>query len=157
MAEARLSAVFKDREYKVLQKIKAKELEGSHYEPLFPYFKNWENCYRVVLADLQRWKTEPVLCILLPHSEKTIWLRYARKNHSYLPCKIGRNIYSEVTDFAGKFSKGQDVNIKDYLQNKANFFILKITATATALLEMRHSAFKLHDKSVVYTRYRYKR
>lgn len=32
--------LFKDREYEVIDSVKAKDLEGKKYEPLFPYFEN---------------------------------------------------------------------------------------------------------------------
>ena len=106
LAEARLSAVFKDREYKVLQKIKAKELEGSHYEPLFPYFKNWENCYRVVLADFVTVEDGTGVVHIAPaFGEDDLALGTREKNHSYLPCKIGRNIYSGSNGFRRKIFK----------------------------------------------------
>ncbi|MEK7171705.1 MAG: class I tRNA ligase family protein, partial [Patescibacteria group bacterium] len=123
LAEARLSAVFKDREYKVLQKIKAKELEGSHYEPLFPYFKNWENCYRVVLADFVTVEDGTGVVHIAPaFGEDDLALGTREKITPICHVKLDGTFIPEVTDFAGKFSKGQDVNIKDYLQNKGKLF-----------------------------------
>ncbi len=51
VAKERLQEVFKDKEFSVLQKVDVKDLVGLEYEPLFPYFKDTENAFRVVLGD----------------------------------------------------------------------------------------------------------
>jgi isoleucyl-tRNA synthetase len=55
LAEARLDAIFpskkgKPKPYEVIARVRAKDLVGRSYEPLFPYFKDQENAF-VVLAD----------------------------------------------------------------------------------------------------------
>jgi len=51
VAKERLQEVFEGKEYSVLQKVDKKNLIGLEYEPLFPYFANTENAFRVVSAD----------------------------------------------------------------------------------------------------------
>lgn len=50
LAEARLGAYYKkENEYEVLKKFQGSELAGLTYEPLFDYFKDNENSFRVLL------------------------------------------------------------------------------------------------------------
>ncbi len=51
LAEARLSAVFKKAEsYDIVDTFKGSALLGLRYEPIFPYYQDWENAF-VVLND----------------------------------------------------------------------------------------------------------
>ncbi|MDO4528094.1 MAG: isoleucine--tRNA ligase, partial [bacterium] len=51
LAEARLSAVFKKADtYDIIDTFKGDALLGLHYEPIFPYYKDWANAF-VVLND----------------------------------------------------------------------------------------------------------
>ncbi len=52
LAEARLPAYYKDESgYKIIWRKKGAELEGMGYEPLFPYFKDAPNAFRVFTGD----------------------------------------------------------------------------------------------------------
>ncbi len=52
LAKSRLSAVFgEEDEYEIVASYQGKDLEGLSYEPLFPYFKETENAFRVVTAE----------------------------------------------------------------------------------------------------------
>lgn len=44
-------AVFKGKEFAVIEEFAGDKLVGSAYEPLFPFFKEHENAFRVVAAD----------------------------------------------------------------------------------------------------------
>ncbi len=50
LAKARLSAYYKKpEEYTILHECKGRDLEGLHYEPIFPYFKETPNAFRVLV------------------------------------------------------------------------------------------------------------
>lgn len=51
VAKDRSEAVLKGKNFKVVKEIKGSELVGLSYEPLFPYFKDTPNAFRVVSAD----------------------------------------------------------------------------------------------------------
>jgi isoleucyl-tRNA synthetase len=51
LAKDRLESVFKDKVFTVEKEFKGNELAGLEYEPLFPYFKDTPNAFRVVVAD----------------------------------------------------------------------------------------------------------
>ncbi|MBU0597016.1 isoleucine--tRNA ligase [Patescibacteria group bacterium] len=48
VAKKRVQDVFKDKEFKVIEQMKGNKLIGLEYEPLFPYFADTENAFRVV-------------------------------------------------------------------------------------------------------------
>jgi isoleucyl-tRNA synthetase len=51
VAKDLLLANFEGREFEVVSNVTGKDLVGLSYEPLFPYFKDTENAFRVVSAD----------------------------------------------------------------------------------------------------------
>ncbi|MBI4995215.1 class I tRNA ligase family protein [Candidatus Peregrinibacteria bacterium] len=123
LARSRLDAVFKDKKYKIIKKIKAKELEGNHYEPLFDYFADWKDAYRAVLADFVTVENGTGVVHIAPaFGEDDLQLGLREKITPICHVTLAGIFIPEVTDFAGKFAKGQDLNIKDYLQNVDKLF-----------------------------------
>ncbi|MCC6711492.1 MAG: isoleucine--tRNA ligase [Candidatus Pacebacteria bacterium] len=51
LAESRLKEIFGEDGYEVVSKFQGQELEGLSYEPLFPYYAETENAFRVVAAE----------------------------------------------------------------------------------------------------------
>lgn len=53
IAEKRVKDVFKNKEYKVIEQVAVKDLEGKEYIPPFKYFENKrsDGCFKVVFAD----------------------------------------------------------------------------------------------------------
>jgi isoleucyl-tRNA synthetase len=52
LAKDLLEKFYKSKEeYKITKEVKGKELEGIQYEPLFPYFKNNPNSFKILIAD----------------------------------------------------------------------------------------------------------
>jgi isoleucyl-tRNA synthetase len=51
VARDQLAEVFEGKEYDEVSAVVNTELTGSAYEPLFPYFKDHENAFRIVTAD----------------------------------------------------------------------------------------------------------
>jgi len=51
VAKGRLESIFKDKNYTVVGEKFGADLIGLEYEPLFPYFTNTKNAFRVVTAD----------------------------------------------------------------------------------------------------------
>ena len=50
-AKDRLEAVMKSKNYEIVKNLKGADLDGLTYEPLFSYFKDTENAFRIVSAD----------------------------------------------------------------------------------------------------------
>ncbi|MBD3282470.1 MAG: isoleucine--tRNA ligase [Candidatus Portnoybacteria bacterium] len=56
LVKENLEEIFEDKEYRTIEEIEPKQLEGKRYKPLFPYFKNKdiknkENLYTIQSAD----------------------------------------------------------------------------------------------------------
>jgi len=51
LADALVKEVLKDIEFDEIEKFRGSELVGSTYEPIFPFFKDHENAFRVVAVD----------------------------------------------------------------------------------------------------------
>lgn len=51
IAKDRIKDVAKNKEYKIKKEFTGRDLVGLEYEPLFPYFKNTENAFRIVAGD----------------------------------------------------------------------------------------------------------
>lgn len=51
LAKDRSEQVLKDKNFEVVKNLKGADLDGLTYEPLFSYFKDTENAFRVVSAD----------------------------------------------------------------------------------------------------------
>lgn len=50
VAKDRLEAVFKEEKYEIIKELIGDKLIGLEYEPLFPYFADTENAFRIVTA-----------------------------------------------------------------------------------------------------------
>ncbi len=51
LAKELVNAVIDNKVYQVLEEVTGAALQGVEYEPLFPYFKDTENAFRIVAAD----------------------------------------------------------------------------------------------------------
>lgn len=123
LAKEQVSAVFKDKQYEILKTIKAKELEGSHYEPLFPYYKNRHDCYRIVLADFVSIEDGTGVVHIAPaFGEDDLNVGMREKVEPICHVKGDGTFKDEVVEWAGKFTKSQDSNIKDHLDREGKLF-----------------------------------
>ncbi len=131
-AKERLGEVFKSQEkdeYLVESTLKGSDLVGLEYEPLFPYFKDTENAFRVVTADFVSTEDGTGVVHIAPafgeddyqigEREKTGWVQHVTMEGKFI---------EEVTDFAGQEVKSKedptktDVDIIKYLAGKGLLF-----------------------------------
>src|SRR3989344_481825 len=102
VAKERLQEVFKEKEFEVVQKINNQDLVGLEYEPLFPYFANTENAFKVVSADFVTVENGTGIVHIAPafgnddyevgQKEKIGWVQHVTMDGLFT---------NEVTDFAG--------------------------------------------------------
>jgi isoleucyl-tRNA synthetase len=108
--------------------MKGKDLVGLEYEPLFPYYKDMDspgikNAWKVISANFV--STEEgtgVVHTAGGYGEDD--LQAVKKHNIPVVQHVGMDgiFKEEVTDFAGKFVKGQDQNIAEYLEKKDLLF-----------------------------------
>ena len=51
LSKDRVEIIFKDKDYKLIETFKGSDLVGLEYEPLFPYYQDTPNAFRVVAGD----------------------------------------------------------------------------------------------------------
>jgi isoleucyl-tRNA synthetase len=110
------------------EEMKGKDLLGMRYEPLFPYYENAdlegiENTWQVISGDFVTTEDGTgIVHIAGGFGEDD--MQAVQKNNIPIIQHVGMdgNFKPEVTDFAGKFVKGQDQNIAAYLDEKGLLF-----------------------------------
>jgi isoleucyl-tRNA synthetase len=126
VAKPLLEKNFLEKEYEVLKDVDLQNLIGSHYEPLFPFFQNTsgaEKFWRVVPADFVTTEDGTGVVHIAPafgEDDMTVGVREGVE--PILHVKMDGTFVDAVTPWAGKFSKSQDVNIKDYLSAEGKIF-----------------------------------
>ena len=123
LSKGRVADVFKDKQYKIIGDVKVKDLEGVRYESLFPYFKNKTDCYYIVLADFVSAEEGTGIVHIAPaFGEDDLQIGLREKIEPICHVKVDGTFVDEVVQWAGKFVKNQDTNIKDYLDKEGKLF-----------------------------------
>ncbi|MBS3160361.1 isoleucine--tRNA ligase [Candidatus Woesearchaeota archaeon] len=108
---------------KVIKKIKGKELIELKYEPIFPYFKDLKNSFKIISGDFVSTEEGTGIVHMAP----------AFGENDYEACKLNKidfvkpidetgHFTSEVSDFKGMFVKDADPKIIEYLDKKGVLF-----------------------------------
>ena len=126
MAEALVEKVFAEGEYVVGDKIDAKKLEGMHYEPLFDYYLDKDldgELYSIQLADFVTTEDGTGVVHAAPMFGEDDYALGKEKGLAMIQhVKMDGEFTDDVTDFAGKFVKGQDLNVAIFLDKKELLF-----------------------------------
>ncbi len=122
VAKDRVEQVFQDREFEVLKEVKAKDLVGKRYKPLFDYYVA-EDLFQIFPADFVTTESGTgIVHIAGGFGEDDYNLISAHGLKPIVHVEMNGNFKSEVVDFAGKYVKGQDQNIGKWLQERGLFF-----------------------------------
>ncbi|MEK7545286.1 MAG: isoleucine--tRNA ligase [Patescibacteria group bacterium] len=126
LAESLVGKNFVDKEFKILEKIDLKKFLEAHYEPLFPFFKNAsgsEKFWRVVPADFVTVEDGTGVVHIAPaFGEDDMSVGVREGVEPILHVKMDGTFVEAVKPWFGKFSKGQDLNIKDALAAEGKIF-----------------------------------
>ena len=118
--------VFGEGKYAVIEEIDPKKLEGTHYEPLFDYYvgKDMEGeLYSIQLADFVTTEDGTGVVHVAPmFGEDDYSLGQEKKLGQIQHVHMDGTFKEDVTDFAGKFVKGQDLNVAIHLHEKGLLF-----------------------------------
>ena len=120
LAEARLQAYYKnENDYKIIWKKKGAELAGLQYEPLFPYFKDAPNAFRVFLGDFVTTEDGTGIVHTAPgFGEDDARVLKGSGIPVICPVDAECKFTAEVTDFAGVFVKDADKAIIEKLKSE---------------------------------------
>ncbi|MBU1151514.1 isoleucine--tRNA ligase, partial [Patescibacteria group bacterium] len=118
--------VFGEGKYNELGKVDPKKLEGTHYEPLFDYYLDKEvegELYSIRLGDFVTTEDGTGVVHIAPMFGEDDY-QLGIEHGLGLIQHVGMNgcFKEEVTDFAGKFVKGQDLNVALNLHERGLLF-----------------------------------
>jgi len=124
LAKARLSAFYKNEaDYKILWCKKGSDLAGLQYEPLFPYFKDAPNAFRVFLGDFVTTEDGTGIVHTAPgFGEDDARVLKGTGIPVICPVDAECKFTSEVADFAGLFVKDADKGIIEKLKGEGKLF-----------------------------------
>jgi isoleucyl-tRNA synthetase len=109
LAKDRLEAVMKDKKYEILSAMSGADLVGLEYEPLFPYFKDTPNAFRIVSGAFVTTEDGTGVVHIAPafgEDDYQVGIREMIPLIQHVTME-GRFI-PEVTDFAGQEVKPKD-------------------------------------------------
>ena len=129
VAKDRVEAVMKDRIYEIRDKVKGNDMIGLEYEPLFPYFADTKNGFRVVAGDFVSTTDGTGVVHIAPAFGEDDYNTGKRENVPMVQhVSMDGRFVPEVTDFAGQEVKPKedptktDVEIIKYLAGKGTLF-----------------------------------
>jgi isoleucyl-tRNA synthetase len=124
LGKDRLEATFKDRTYKLVKEVAAKDLLGKKYKPLFPYYQDADpNYFQIFDAGFVTTDNGTgVVHIAGGFGEDDYNLIKEKGLLPIIHVEMNGNFKNEVTDFAGKYVRGQDQNVGKYLKEKDLLF-----------------------------------
>lgn len=113
LARERAEAVLKDKKYTEIGRYKGIELNGLEYEPLFPYYADTPNAFRVVNAEfVSTTDGTGVVHIAPAFGEDDFKVGKAEGLPLVQHVSMDGKFVTEVTDFAGMDVKPKDDNTK---------------------------------------------
>jgi isoleucyl-tRNA synthetase len=108
-----------DGEYEILGTVKGHELEGKTYEPCFPYFKDEENGFRVILADFVTLTDGTGIVHTAPAFGEDDYIAGMQQNLPFVqPVDAEGKFTAEVEKWAGVFIKDADPEIIEDLKER---------------------------------------
>ncbi len=110
LAESRVDHVFKNKEHTITGKVKAKDLVGKSYEPLFPYFvTKYPDAFRIVEGDFVTTEDGTGVVHIAPGFGEDDFQVGKREGAAMLQHVSMDGVFiKEVTDFAGMDVKPKD-------------------------------------------------
>lgn len=129
VAKELLMANFEGKEFEVVQQLKGSDLVGLTYEPLFPYFANTENGFRIVMADFVTTEAGTGIVHIAPAFGDDDFRLGQREHVGWVQhVSMDGRFTNEVSDFAGQHVKpiddrmATDIDIVKYLAHAGKLF-----------------------------------
>lgn len=125
LAKDLVETVMKDASYTVVRELNSEELAGKRYEPVFPFYKGKteKKAYEIIVEDFVSIEDGTGIVHIAPaFGEDDL---EASKKHGLEVLQhvdIDGTFKDEIKPWAGKFVKGQDQNITDWLKENDMLF-----------------------------------
>ena len=120
-----LDKVFGEGNYEILEEnLDISKIEGKHYEPLFPYYKDADGLkYTIQFADFVTTDDGTGVVHIAPMFGEDDYNLGKEKGTAMIQhVNMDGTFKEEVVEFAGKFVKGQDLNVAKYLADNGFLF-----------------------------------
>jgi len=124
LAESLVKTTFKGRKYTIVEDVKAKDLEGREYEPLFDYYKDKrsEGCFKIIVSDLANDEDGTGVVHLAPYGEKDFDV-FVSLNISVFDYLDDSAVFTnDIPEYAGLFYKKANTKIISDLKDKNLLF-----------------------------------
>lgn len=128
LAKALLGKHFEEGSFTLEEEMKGSSLVGESYEPLFPYYKTSTlagitNSWKVIAADFVTTEDGTGIVHIAPGYGEDDYLAGKKEGIAVIQHVNMAGLFEpEVTDFAGKFVKGQEQNIAGWLEEHGLLF-----------------------------------
>lgn len=124
LAKARLSAYYKsEEEYVIIKSFKGKELVGKSYEPLFNYFAEHKNAFKILSGDFVTLSDGTGIVHMAPAFGEDDFAACKKANIELVcPIDVNCRFTEEVKDFEGLFVKDADKGIIRRLKDEGKVF-----------------------------------
>ncbi len=124
LAEDLCESVFGDNEFVIIKEVKIRKIEGLTYEPLFQYYDDVAGkIYTFQFGDFVTTEDGTGVVHIAPmFGEDDYNLGKEKETAMIQHVNMDGTFKEEVKDFAGKFVKGQDLNIAIHLHEKGLLF-----------------------------------
>ncbi len=130
VAEARLEALGKHKNLKLLSSHKALDLIGLHYEPLFPYFTELQNegAFQIYADDYVTTESGTGIVHLAPAFGEDDFRVMKANGATALVCPIDfeGKFTADVTDYSGQYVKDADKDIIRRLKEEGKLYIQEV-------------------------------
>jgi len=115
-----VSRYFKNSEdYKIMKEISGEDLVGKKYEPLFPYFENLKNSFRVIPGDFVNAEDGTGIVHTAPAFGEDDYNVCKDNGIDFIqPVDKQGKFTKEVKDFAGMYIKDGDAKIIEFLKKQ---------------------------------------
>lgn len=124
LAEARLAAVLKKKEYEELARLRGAELQGVRYEPLFPYFSEHAHSFQVLVDEFVSTGDGTGIVHMAPaYGEDDFRICRAAGIELIDPLDAEARFTSLVPDYVGQFCKDADKPIIAALKETGKLFL----------------------------------
>ena len=132
VAKDRVETVFADKEYQILKELNVSDLVDLNYSPVTPYFKDWQNAFRIVTADFVTTEEGTGIVHIAPaFGEDDYKVGEAEGIELLQHVGMDGHFIDAVTDFAGMEVKPRenpqatDIEIIKYLAHNDKLFSKK--------------------------------
>lgn len=120
LAKSLISKFFRsEEEYEILEEVLGENLENLEYEPLFPYFKDTPNAFKIILGEFVTAEDGTGIVHTAPaFGEEDYQVCRKYKIPLVQPVDSSGRFTSEVTDFPGKYVHDTNTEIVIFLKNQ---------------------------------------